>query len=120
MTGLGTLLDGTGNSETPYAESQAHDINDAGQVVGWADASPDGTSQLWRHAFLWQDGRMRDLGLLAPDGSPGDSEAYAVNDSGQVVGESDREDLNGTHAYLWQHGEMIDLGTLNGGNFSVA
>ncbi len=48
---------------------------------------------------------MTDLGTLG--GSDGAS-AWAINDAGQVVGES------GQKAFLWQNGVMADLGTLGG------
>jgi probable HAF family extracellular repeat protein len=77
-------------------------INNAGQVVGWAQL----TSSVF-HAFLWQDGALTDLGTL--DG--GVSKADAVNDGrGQVVGSASVGDAQ--HAFLWQSGVMTDLGTL--------
>jgi probable HAF family extracellular repeat protein len=61
---------------------------------------------------------MTDLGTL-----PGrsDSNAFGINNRGQVVGESD----TGTspylpNAFLFEHGVMTDLGTLPGDNFSEA
>src|SRR5919198_1426876 len=46
---LGTLGGGS---------SQANAINDHGQIVGWAETSSGKT-----HAFLWEKGHMRDLGV---------------------------------------------------------
>jgi probable HAF family extracellular repeat protein len=89
-------------------------INDAGQVVGWANR-PDGES----HAFLWANGRMQDLGTLGGE----QSGATAINAAAQVVGYSTLAAAPGadpvTHAFLWQNGVMRDLGTL-GGNYSRA
>src|SRR5262249_29537053 len=78
-------------------------------------------------AFLWQDGVMQDLGTLCgADGVCGlDSNAWAVNESGQVAGISS---INQTpnpalgiptfHPFLLDRGRMIDIvtpgGTLTG------
>jgi probable HAF family extracellular repeat protein len=105
--------------------SIAYGINDAGQVVGWANERMSG--RLTR-AFLWDTTHgMRDIGTLGGDGAI----ASAVNREGQVVGESDipssqkkRTSMgNGTHAghaFLWTSGHMRDLGTLPGDASSQA
>jgi probable HAF family extracellular repeat protein len=85
-------------------------INQLGQIVGWSDF-PGDTSPATQvfHAVLWaKNGSLVDLGTL-----PGDkySLAYAINDFGQVVGQSIDADGN-SRAFLWQNGSMIDLNTL--------
>lgn len=96
LTDLGTLGgDGT---------AQAFDINEAGQVVGYAT-----TPSLKYHAFLWDDGVMTDLGTL-PTGST--SRAFGLNNAGQVVGFAfDGSAAGGAnnHAFLWADGVMTDL-----------
>jgi probable HAF family extracellular repeat protein len=78
----------------------AYGINDAGQVVGWSQVTPD--PQAPRHAFLWsQEQGLTDLNTLA--GSR-ESIALAINDAGQVVG----GETNG-HALLWSDGKVTDL-----------
>ena len=60
------------------------------------------------HAFLWQKGLIRDLGTLGGTFS----QAYGVNDLGQVVGISTipgSETTHETRAFLWQNGTMVDL-----------
>jgi len=82
-------------------------INESGQVVGGAD-TPGGK----RHAFLWDCGTMQDLGTLT--GIP-ITEAWDINNVGQVVGAAMAHGSAPPHAFLWQNGEMIELTHLGGG-----
>jgi probable HAF family extracellular repeat protein len=90
VTDLGTL------GGTPSA---AYAINADGQIAGISYTS-DGV----RHAFLWQNGVMSDLGTF---NGGAESQGLAINNSGQVVGVSD---ING--ATLWRGGQIIDLNSL--------
>lgn len=105
MTDLGTL-GGT--------SSFAYDINNTGHVVGSAAVALGVT-----HAFLYSDGTMTDLGVLG--GAENFSEAYAINDNGQIVGFSSAGSQYEfyQHAFLYSNGIMSDLGTL-GGQYSWA
>ena len=53
---------------------------------------------------------ITDLGALGDSSSV----AWAINDSGVVVGESTDEGGYISRAFLWENGEMADLGTLTG------
>lgn len=97
LTDLGTL-GGVGVAE-------ANDINEDGQVVGYAV-----TASLQYHAFLWDNGVMTDLGTF-PTGSS--SKAFGLNNNGSVVGYAfDGSAAGGAtnHAFLWEDGVMTDLG----------
>ena len=133
---LGTL---GGNASTAEA------VNNAGQVVGGAanqtadpfagpfyNVAPNPNipnldvlyypSLYWpvtteTHAFLWQFGRMRDLGTLGGT----DSLAVGINDAGQIIGYSftntTPNPMTGEptlHPFLWNGGAMRDLGSLGG------
>lgn len=103
ITDLGTLGGAT---------STACGVNDRGQVTG---KSARANGQL--HAFLWQGGVMTDLGTLP---NLQFSEARAINNRGQVVGDST---LNGNppfNAALWENGGVTALGALPGGTRSFA
>jgi probable HAF family extracellular repeat protein len=83
VTDLGTL--GGVNSE-------AHDINDDGVVVGFSQTESGDTM-----AFVWRaDLGMQALGTLGGAAS----RAFAVNASGQIVGESTTS-TGAVHAALW-------------------
>lgn len=88
----------------------ALDINNRGQVTG--NSRTEGGQLV---AFLWERGRMTNLGFLP--GGNGFSRGYAVNDRGAVVGESDN---NRPRAFLCERGELSDVGTLAGGSTAVA
>jgi probable HAF family extracellular repeat protein len=90
-------------------ESRAWDINDAGQIVGYAELPrPPGSEEFDYapfHAFLYQRGRMKDLGTL---GGPFSS-ANAINNDGVVVGETSLADDGGRVAFVYEGGKMKDL-----------
>jgi probable HAF family extracellular repeat protein len=72
---------------TTGGPSYAFDINSTGQVTGWAQPSA-GNEQ----ALLWSAGVTTDLGT---DSAATQAQAYALNDSGRVVGTS------GDRATVW-------------------
>jgi probable HAF family extracellular repeat protein len=86
-------------------ESQAVAVNASGQVAGWSDVAGG------RHAFLWDNGVMADLGTLGSS----QSVACGINDDRAVAGYSDTTD-GCSRAFLWEGGAMVDLGTLGGRN----
>jgi probable HAF family extracellular repeat protein len=95
--------------------SSATAINSLGQVVGDAWLPGNVTS----HAYLYSNGVKLDLGTLAGPGfSHAQSIATALNNSAQVVGNSNLTNV-GVHAFLYSGGVMRDLGTL-GGTYSNA
>lgn len=103
LTDLGTL--GGDNSE-------AYWINDAGQIVGLADLPG---SQV-HHAFLWQNGKMIDLGA-SPDWPC--STAFQINSRGQVIIETGVCFVGGGPGLLWENGHLYDLNDLIPSNSSI-
>ncbi|BEL05960.1 hypothetical protein Q0Z83_041510 [Actinoplanes sichuanensis] len=87
-------------------------LNDHGAVVGWSNTAGGAL-----HPFLWQHGRMTDLGTLdRVEGGWG--MATDINRNGVAVGQSDRGGVR--HAVRWQGGKITDLGTLGGVSASAA
>src|SRR5215469_16891582 len=92
-----------------------------GVIVGWSYTSftPNETTGIpTQDPFLWENGKMRDLGNLG--GSVGNGQC--ANNRGEVIGMSSLADHPGAcltgepgyHAFLWAHDSMKDLGTLGG------
>lgn len=75
----------------------ANDINDLGQIVGFADIDDHSYSR----PFLYSNGSMVDLGF---EGS-----AESINNNGQIVGRL----ASGT-AFFYENGAMTDLGVVWG------
>jgi probable HAF family extracellular repeat protein len=108
ITDLGTL---GGTYSYAYAINNANPV----QVAGQAQLA----SGIY-HAFVYSGGTMTDLGSLSTEGD-NYSLAHALNDKGQVVGESYLGGGGGSidHAFLWQSGAMTDLGNL-GSSWTIA
>ncbi|MBV8204258.1 MAG: hypothetical protein JO195_04450 [Candidatus Eremiobacteraeota bacterium] len=94
--------------------SGAVGIDDREQVVGVSGTCSNPT----RHAVLWHDGTVTNLGNL---GGVLNTFPWAINANGDIVGQSDLLGDSTTHAFLWtkQRG-MLDLGLLSGDGASLA
>jgi probable HAF family extracellular repeat protein len=82
--------------------SIAIDINDSGQIVGWAE-----NSLINNQAFLYDHGTMLNLGTLGGESS----EAYAVNNKGDVVGDAGISTTRpgSRHGFIYTNGSMTDI-----------
>ncbi|MBY8851719.1 hypothetical protein K7G98_26775, partial [Saccharothrix sp. MB29] len=86
-------------------------LNERGDAVGWS-VDADGV----RRAVLWPaGGKPVDLGV------PGQSEAVAVNERGEVVGVAWGAGGSSARAFLWRAGRLTHLAPLGGSSaFPVA
>ena len=111
MIDLGTLPGG--------AAAYAAAINDKGQIVGHSyTASGSIRAVLWEIDAKTKSYKIRDLGFLG--GSDPYSYAFAINNSGQVAGDSMTASGH-AHAFLWDPvNGMQDLGVPPGGFYSSA
>ncbi len=107
LTNLGTLPGG--------AYSVASALNDMGQVVGTSGLTGFNIGLPFGHAFLFSDGQMTDLGTLGGSWS----QAFAINESGDVAGGAYVAGDVTQHAFLDQAGKMIDINP-PGSSISVA
>ena len=100
-------------------DSFAFFVNERGQVAGMSfpnsAASQNCAFAFVTHPFLWDNGKMTDLGTLG--GTCG--LANALNNRGQVVGQSNLVGDLTYHPFLWDKRDnlpLTDLGTLGGDN----
>ncbi|MCH8006428.1 MAG: HAF repeat-containing protein, partial [Planctomycetes bacterium] len=83
-----------------FSDARASDINDFGQIVGELEKGN------LAHAALWQAGEVIELGTL-PGGNF--SQAWAINNSGQIVGLAGNSATGPLRPFLWQDGVMSDI-----------
>jgi probable HAF family extracellular repeat protein len=97
VTDLGTL-----NGQNVQNFSVGQSINDAGQVVGNSAFAAS-----VNHAVLWDSGMMTDLGALGNSMSL--SEAWDINNKGQIVGDATYTFDGGVNAVIWDDGKIYNL-----------
>lgn len=111
MQDLGTLPGGT--------DAEALLINERGQVVGdsYKASTQMGACVPAVGSFIWEKGKgMTDLGGLGGTCTL----VAALNNQGQVVGESFRKGDKTGPAFLWENGKLHELGGSLGGDFTGA
>lgn len=89
-------------------DSSATGINSTGQISG-SSSNSSGRNR----AFLYSNGGMQDIGSLG--GASGESYANAINELGNIVGETDSIQTNETtrrNAFVYTGSMMTDLGSL--------
>jgi probable HAF family extracellular repeat protein len=91
-------------------------INNCGEVCGYGMVPHEDPPGWQKHAFLWSEGEMTDLGLLPTFTR---SLAYDLNHWTQVVGACTRSEQMYDTAFLWQNGAMFDLNDLVPPDFDV-
>jgi len=88
-------------------------VNDRSQVAGvaYTNSTPNPVTGVpTQDPFLWENGRMKDLGTLG--GTQGFVNAF--NNRGQVAGESNLAGDLTSRPFLWDGRVLKDLGTLGG------
>ena len=111
FTDLTSLISTIAPTGDTVSSSAATDISANGQyVIGTYSAKPTTGSAQTRSFEYTVGGSIVDLGTLGGTSTLG-TQAYSVNDLGQVVGNSTSP--GGTHAFLYSGGTIADLNTLD-------
>jgi probable HAF family extracellular repeat protein len=106
MANLGSL------PSTVKVFSFGHAINDIGQIGGSSTAGEFTAPENPQHAFLRRtSGKMIDLGTFGGQYS----EAFGINDKGELVGVAATAELHFDNAFLYSGGVLHDIGNLGGG-----
>lgn len=103
---LGTLGTGT--------DSFAFYVNERGQVAGqsFTDTNVNATTGMpTMHPFLWEKGKMKDLGTI---GGTFVNFISGMNAKGQVAGSMNVAGDASFHPFLWDGQALKDLGTFGG------
>jgi probable HAF family extracellular repeat protein len=92
--------------EAPVAGMRVFELNNAGWAIGtgyvdWEHGGQDTGSG----AYLWRNGAVIDLGKIGV----GFTTPTDINDWGQIVGATNRNNADYSIPFLWQDGQMIDL-----------
>jgi probable HAF family extracellular repeat protein len=99
-------------------EAWARTINDRAQIAGvsFTDSVVNPVTGVPAYdAFLWENGKMTDLGNLGGT----QSDVQGLNNRGQIIGEMTLAGELGPHPFFWDKGKLTDLGTF-GGDFGLA
>ena len=91
---------------------QAEEFNDEGAVTLTAyDAN------LATHIYVWRNGKARDLGTPAGEGTYTFS-VNGINDRNEIVGSTLSANAP-PHGFIWRHGQFEDIGHPAGANYSL-
>ena len=117
---------GTFGGPNSYGSSDAIGVTPAG-AIGAADTpTPDPFAPncindcFVKHAIVWRNGVLTDLGAIPGNNGGNSSYSFAINNSGLVVGISETGAVDPATGYpdtdpvIWQNGKLVDLGTFGG------
>jgi probable HAF family extracellular repeat protein len=109
-SGTHVFVDTNGSfSNIPFdspPETSVAGFNDAGQIVGWyTDVYPSGALGA-SHAYIYANGMLTSFDFPGA-ADYGGTQAYAINDLGQIVGSY--ADSSGAQGFLYSRGTIIPL-----------